>query len=395
MPKPTRLAAATAMLLAFAVAPSLAADAVAPAEQAVSLPAIVVTDAEVKPLTEVVLATGTIRPVEEVFVQPLLEGLSIETIEAEIGDRVEAGEVLATLRTDMLALERSSLEANKAKAKASLAQLKAQLTASEAARTDARRQFERTKRLADNGSVSTSALEQAETEALRADASAAAASEAIAVANAEIAVTEAQIDDIALRLERTNIKAPVTGVVSDKNARIGAIASGSASPMFTIIRDGAIELVAQVPEDSIMKVAAGQKAKISLIGAGEPIMGTVRLVSPIVDDVTRLADVFISIDNPQSARSGMYASAEIITREAEALALPLTAVNISQGSATVRRVKDGVVEVVDVETGIQDGETVQITSGLAQGDQVVAKAGAYVRAGDRINPVPASDIPSN
>jgi len=230
---------------------------------------------------------------------------------------------------------------------------------------------------------------------LRADASAAAAREAISVAHAEIAVTEAQIDDIALRLERTNIKAPVSGVISDKNARIGAIASGSSSPMFTIIEDGAIELVAQVPEDSVMKVAAGQKAKIELVGAGAPIMGTVRLVSPIVNDATRLADVFISIDNPESARSGMYASAEIITRQADDLALPLTAVNISQGSATVRRVKDGVVEVVDVETGIQDGETVQITSGLAEGDQVVAKAGAYVRAGDRINPVPASSTASN
>ncbi|WP_180898392.1 efflux RND transporter periplasmic adaptor subunit [Martelella soudanensis] len=395
MPRPTRLVTATAMLLALAAAPALAADAAAPAEQAISLPAIVVTDAVVKPLTEVVLATGTIRPVEEVFVQPLLEGLSIETITVDIGDRVTAGEVLATLRTDMLALERSSLEANKARAEASLAQFKAQLTASEAARTDARRQFERTKRLADNGSVSTSALEQAETEALRADASAAAAGEAIAVANAEIAVTEAQINDIALRLERTNIKAPVAGVISDKNARIGAIASGSTSPMFTIIEDGAIELVAEVPEDAVMKVAAGQKAKISLVGDSQPITGTVRLVSPIVDDTTRLADVFITIDNPQTARSGMYASAEIITREAEALALPLTAVNISQGTATVRRVTDGIVEVVEVETGIQDGETVQIVSGLSEGDQVVAKAGAYVRAGDRINPVPASAAATN
>ncbi|WP_174802375.1 efflux RND transporter periplasmic adaptor subunit [Martelella limonii] len=390
MPRQTRLATLTAVLLGLTAAPVLAADAATQEGSAAALPAIMVTDATVKPLTETVLATGTIRPVEEVFVQPLVEGLSIETISADIGDRVEAGDVLATLRTDMLELERSSLNANKAKAVASLAQLQAQLTASEAARTDARRQFDRTRKLADNGSVSTSMVEQAETEALRADASAAAASEAISVANAEIAVTEAKIDDIDLRLERTNIKAPVSGVISDKNARIGAIATGSASPMFTIIEDGAIELVAQVPEDAVMKIAVGQKAAISLVGSNTPISGTVRLISPIVDDTTRLADVYISIDNPESARSGMYASASIITNEAEDLALPLTAVNISQSKATVRRVKDGVVEIVDVRTGIQDGETVQILDGLSEGDQVVAKAGAYVRAGDRINPVPAT-----
>ena len=287
--KPIRLATVTAMALTLGTASALAADAATTDGQVVSLPAIAVTAATVRPLTEVVLATGTIRPVEEVFVQPLVEGPSIETITADIGDRVEADAILATLRTDMLELERSSLEANKARAEANLAQLQAQLTASEAAQTDARRQFERTKKLADNGSVSTSALEQAETGALKADASTAAAREAVTVANADIAVTEAQIDDIALRLERTNIKAPVAGIISDRNARVGAIASGSTNPMFTIIENGAIELVAQVTEDSVMKVKAGQRARISLIGSGAPIMGSVRLVSPIVDDITRLA----------------------------------------------------------------------------------------------------------
>ena len=61
----------------------------------------------------------------------------------------------------------------------------------------------------------------------------------------------------------------------------------------------------------------------------------------------------------------------------------------------MRRVNDGVVEILDVKTGIQDGEMVQILDGLSEGDQVVAKAGAYVRAGDRINPVPASAAASN
>ena len=392
-----RLTVPATMLAALALAThGFAAEANTPsAEHSAGLPSIIVTDAEVRPLTEVVLATGTIRPVEEVFVQPLVEGLSIETINAEIGDRVEKGDTLAVLRTDMLLLEKSSLQANKAKAAASLAQLKAQLTASEAAATDAERQFTRTKRLAENGSTSTATLEQAETEALRAEASRAAAEEAVSVARADIAVTEAKIDDIALRLERTNVKAPGSGVISDRNARLGAIASGSANPMFTIIEDGAIELVAEVPENNMMKVMKGQKARISLVGGTAPLPGTVRLVSPIVDEITRLGNVYITLDDPQTARSGMYASAEIIVAEAESLSLPLTAVNIDRNGATVRRVDDGVVEIVDVSTGIQDGDIVEIVSGLSAGDQVVAKAGAYVRAGDRINPVPAADTKAN
>ncbi|MBB4123438.1 efflux RND transporter periplasmic adaptor subunit [Martelella radicis] len=395
MQKHVRLAVLSPMLLAMAFSPALGAEASAPAETGTSLPSIIVTDVKVMPLTAIVRATGTIEPVEEVYVQPLVEGLSVETINAEIGDRVEEGDVLATLRTDSLLLQKSSLQASKAKAEASLAQLNAQLTASEAAQTDARRQFERTKRLADNGSVSTSALEQAETAALRADASTAAAREAVSVAEADINVQQAQIDDIDLRLERTNIKAPVSGIVSGKNARIGAIATGASTPMFTMIRDGAIELVAEVPEENMMKVSEGQSATISLVGDAPALSGTVRLVSPVVDNITRLGDVFISIDEPGRARPGMYASAEIIVEEAENLALPMTAVNIDRQGSTVRRVKDGTVEIVTVKTGIQDGDAIEIVDGLAEGDQVVAKAGAYVRAGDRINPVPAAEAPLN
>jgi HlyD family secretion protein len=54
------------------------------------------------------------------------------------------------------------------------------------------------------------------------------------------------------------------------------------------------------------------------------------------------------------------------------------------------RVKDGIVERVAVKTGIRDGGLVEITEGLNQGDLVITKAGAFVRAGDRINPVPAA-----
>ena len=59
------------------------------------------------------------------------------------------------------------------------------------------------------------------------------------------------------------------------------------------------------------------------------------------------------------------------------------------------RVKDGVVERVLVTTGIRDGGMVEITGGLAEGDQIVLKAGAFVRAGDRINPVLSPATGSN
>jgi HlyD family secretion protein len=83
----------------------------------------------------------------------------------------------------------------------------------------------------------------------------------------------------------------------------------------------------------------------------------------------------------------MFVEAEVIVAEREGLAVPLTAVGSSAEGITVMRVRDGVVERALVKTGIRDGAYVEIVDGLAAGDLVVTKAGAFVRAGDRINPV--------
>jgi HlyD family secretion protein len=83
----------------------------------------------------------------------------------------------------------------------------------------------------------------------------------------------------------------------------------------------------------------------------------------------------------------MYASADIIVAEKNDIALPLSAVTSGRNGSTARKVEDGVVKQVKVTTGIQDGGFVEISEGLKEGDTVVAKAGAFVRDGDKITPV--------
>jgi len=121
----------------------------------------------------------------------------------------------------------------------------------------------------------------------------------------------------------------------------------------------------------------------------------VRRVSPTVDPVTRLGLVHILIDDSSKARSGMYGSADIVVRTTENVALPVSAVLTSSEGSSSRKVEDGVVKFAAVETGIQDGAYVEIVKGLKAGDEVVAKAGAYVRDGDRITPVREQPAASN
>jgi HlyD family secretion protein len=87
-------------------------------------------------------------------------------------------------------------------------------------------------------------------------------------------------------------------------------------------------------------------------------------------------------------RTGMFMDAEVLVAERETLSVPVTAVGASDSGATLMRVKDGLVERVPVELGIRDGAFVEVLSGVAAGDLIVTKAAAFVRDGDRINPVP-------
>ncbi|MGF0540291.1 efflux RND transporter periplasmic adaptor subunit [Agrobacterium sp. ES01] len=360
-----------------------------------SLPAIVVTKAVVKPLVERVVATGTIQPVSEIFVQPLVEGLSIKSVNVDVGDRVAAGEVVAELNEDSLILQRSQLEANLAKAEAALAQYQAQLNDAKINAAEAKRQYARSVELGKSGTLPTSQIEQSESASSSAAAKVTTAEKAIAIAEADIKVVESQKKDVELNLARTEVKSPVAGVIASKNANVGSIASGAGQPLFTVYRDGEVELVADVSETQILKVKEGQKVMITLAGGTEQVPGRVRLVSPVVDPVTRLGAVHVKILDNDRARAGMYASAEIIVTEADDIALPLSAVTMGRTSTTTRIVKDGVVHQVDITTGIEDSGFIQVTGGLQAGDMIVAKAGAFVRDGDKINPVREDAVVSN
>lgn len=385
-----------ALLMASTATMAWAEDAPAPAaETAPQLPAIVVTKAVERKMVGRIVASGTIRAVNDVLVQPQVEGLSIRELKADVGDRVEAGAVLATLNDDALLLSKSQLVATKAKAEAGLMQVKAQLAEAKANAAEARRQADRARTLADKGTISSAQADQLEAAAVGAEARVTSATQAIGVSEADLKVVDAQIADIDLKLAGTNVKAPVSGLVSVRNAKVGAIASGAGQPLFTIEQDGALELVADVSESDILPVKAGQKATIALAGSRKEVTGEVRLVSPTIDPTTRLGTVHVALDDDEQARSGMFGNAQIVIAEDTGVALPLTAITTAADGTTVRKIENGVVRLVSVETGIQDGDVIQILTGLKAGDEVVAKAGAYVRDGDRIQPVRQEAAASN
>lgn len=352
-----------------------------------SLPAIRVTDVQMRKLVDRVIVTGTVEAVEEAYVAPQVDGLRIETLKADVGDVVEAGAVLATLADDTLVLQKSQLQANRAKVEAVGSQLEAQLVEAQANEAEAIRQAERAERLVKSKAVAVGEAERLRATATASSARVNSAKQAITANNADLKVIDAQIDDVDLRLARTDIKTTVAGVISERTAKIGAIAAGAGNPLFTIIRDNAIELKGDVAEGDLLKLKPGQLVRMTVAGTSTVVEGKVRTIDPVINATTRLGTVKISISDSSVARIGMYASAEVIVSEREVLTLPLTSVTSEDGGMVVRKVVDGVVTMTKVTTGVQDGDFIEISEGLKAKDIVVEKAGAYVRNGDKVSPV--------
>ena len=378
--------------LPLSAVPALAQTADAPAAEVAptrkaGAPAISVSEVAIRHLRDRVIAGGLVGAVEEVLVQPLVEGQPIETLGAEAGDFVEAGQVLATLSTSTLELSRSQLKAALAAARASVAQAEAGVLEARASADEAARVAERSRALNKSGNTSQAALDQALATATASAARAEAAHQTLESAQAQVESAEAQLANIELNLTRTKVVAPVSGEVLSRNAQVGAVASAAGSPMFVLMKDGALEAKAEIAEADLVRLQPGMTAMIRTAGTAEPMKGTVRLVEPGVNSTSRLGIARIAIDNARIVRAGMYADAEILVTERDGLAVPVSAVGATEAGAIVRRVKDGVVADVVVKTGIRDGAWIEITEGLAAGDQIVTKAGAFVRDGDKINPV--------
>ena len=383
------LPAAALIALTALFGPALAQNA-EPANDAAAaseLPSITVTEVTTRRLEDHVLASGLIGPVEQVFVPPLIEGQPIEALHADVGDTVTEGQVLATLSTATLSLQKSQLLANEASVKASIAQAAAQLADAKSNAAEAQKIAIRSAALFAEGRVSLAANDQAQAAATSAASRVDVATQALASADAQKELMAAQMANIDLQLARTNVVAPVAGVISARNAQLGAIASAAGQPLFVIMRDGTLELRADVAESDLARVAADQTATLSLASGAASVEGRVRLVEPTIDTASRLGRARIWIAANPNVRAGMFAEADILITARETLAVPVTAVGSSGDATTVMLVKDGLVSRVEVKTGIRDDGWVEILSGVGKGDLIVAKAGAFVADGDRINPV--------
>jgi multidrug efflux pump subunit AcrA (membrane-fusion protein) len=185
------------------------------------------------------------------------------------------------------------------------------------------------------------------------------------------------------------LQAPVAGLISASTAVIGAVASPRGEALFSIIARSEFDLVGMVPMQYLPKLAVNQTARIKIIGAGE-VDGKVRRVASTVEPNSQLGQVFVSVTTNRKLLVNSSGRAMIKTGQSCGVAVPLTAVLYGSAGTVVQVVKHARVETKRVEVGLMSGGQLEIRDGLAEGDIVVARAGALLREGDPVRPVTAA-----
>lgn len=379
-------------LLALSVALPVALPRAASAEETAAAvapqpPAVSVVAARTDEVVSTAMVTGTLVPRETVVVGTDVDGLRIEELLFDEGDRVEKGAVLARLATDMIEIELARNTSQIARSEAAEAQATSQIAEAESATVEVEAALARTKPLQEKGIVGQDVLDQRISAAAGARARLAAAQQGVAVAKADRALTLAERRELELRKSKAEIKAPTAGLVLSRAARLGQVVSSAGGGLFEMARDGLIELDGEVSETVLNGLAPGQAVKVALAGNAAPIEGTIRLVSPMVDATTRLGRVRIALPPSMSLRSGAFARGVVELARSRGVVVPQTAVVVDAGSAVVQVVADGKVETRQIKIGLSTGSLVEVAEGLAEGETVVAVAGTFVRDGDTVTAV--------
>ena len=343
-----------ASLAAFAASPAFAqgggnAKAPPPAP-------VVVATAESRLLAPVTWYPGTVISRNRARVAAEVEG-RLEWV-AEIGASIAEGEVVARLDDALL---RQSLAENEA----AVARESARLTFLDA-------QVKRLEKLVTQNTATRSRLEEAVAER--------------DISRSELRAARARVALTTERLERTRIKAPFGGIVTERVLQSGEWAE-SGRAVVRIVDAGALEVQAWIPVAALAFVEEGSELAL-LVNPGRS-SARVRTIVPVGDNRSRLYELRLGVEG-RSWPVGQDVRVAIPTAAARAVvAIPRDALVLRRGGAAVYRVDaNGLADRVAVTPGIAQDELIEV-DGIAPGDRVVIRGGERLRPGQPVRVVNA------
>ncbi|MGP5134942.1 MULTISPECIES: efflux RND transporter periplasmic adaptor subunit [Psychrobacter] len=306
-------------------------------------------------------ADGTIDAKDTANVSAKVNGVAIESIVVEEGDRVKAGQVLAIFDTDAMEQQVLQAEADVAEAEATLANASA----------DAARVLP----LLDIDAISKQEADRYRTAKLQAQAA--------------LQASKARLSTQRLSVDNATVVAPVSGVISEKMAEVGMVAGGE--PLFTIIKGGILEWRADIDPKLVGEVSVGTPVRVSLPD-GDTVMGKVSRIAPTADN-NRQITIYASLAANAKVRAGMYQTGEFLLGSASTQTVPNSAIVSNDGYDYVMLVTNvttqdgqtmGRIKQQRVTLGERLGENVAVLEPLPSDSQIVKQGGSFLNDGDLV-----------
>jgi len=339
------------------------------AQTATARPALTVsvTKPTLTALPETIRANGNITAWQEASVGAQIGGLRIAEVRVNIGDHVKKGQVLAVFAQDTV--------------HADLAVQKAQESEALAALADAQANASRARSLKTTGALSAQQINQYLT------------AQQTAAARVEAARAHRQSQE--LRLKYTEVLAPDDGVISARQASVGAVVPVGAE-LFKMLRQNRLEWRADVISEELGRIKVGMPVDVypaSLPKGQPPIVGTVRVIGPTVDTQARTAIVYVDlptlINDEPPVRAGMFAAGTFNLGDSQGLTLPQESVVMRDGFSYVFKIlPEQRVGQVRVQIGRRVGMRVEILSGVTAADTIVQAGAGFLTNGDLVSVKP-------
>lgn len=302
--------------------------------------------------------TGSIQPERRADLRAEIPAVVMQVLR-ENGDQVRRGDVL--VRLDDTAIRDSLASAEAASRAATLAFEQAQ------------RQLERVKSLRTSGMASAQALDDAEG---RRNA-----------AQSDLEASKARVVLARQQLQRTEVRAPFDGIVSDRKVSAGDTAQVG-KELLKVIDPASMRFEAMVSADHVGVVKTGQPVSFRVHGYGEQnFAGKVRRVNPSANPTTRQVELLVDfVGEKQPRLAGLYAEGRIETQSTPSLAVPATAL-VRDGDKTFAwRVTGDKLQKAALAIGERDPRTGEFTvkSGVAEGDRLIKYPTALLKEGQTV-----------
>ncbi|NSB14915.1 efflux RND transporter periplasmic adaptor subunit [Clostridium beijerinckii] len=334
----------------------------------------------------------------------------VVAVSVENGQYVNAGDTIATLddqdiqnniKTAQAQVEVSEQQVNSTQQQLNSSQVTLQKL--QILMDDAQRNYDRQKTLFDGGAISKTDLESAE-KALntsKADYSSGLAS--IESAKASIESSKASLEAQKVNLQKaqndlanTVIKAPISGVISDKTLNVGQMASQGAA-LAKVNDISSVYATIQVPQEKITGVKIGQAATITVDGNDKTYDGTIEAMDSAADATTRVFNCKVKIDNgDKSLLPGIFGKVQLISEEkAQVITVPISALAGNEGDYSVFLNDNGTAKKQKITIGETNENNVEITDGIKEGDQVICTNISTLQEGSEVDAIIKDDSSSD